>query len=90
MKKKIAVIVRERQAEALRMGIGLTILNDEVNIFVLDRRLADTEEVRFNLDMIRELHLKLYTKSDGNGQGEVIPVEEIAERLLQYDHVLPY
>jgi len=88
--KRIAVIVRDRQAEALRMGIGLTILNDDVNIFILDRRLADTEEVRFGLEMIREMGLKVYTNYDENGQGEVIPVEEIAERLLQYDHVLPY
>ena len=88
--KKIAVIVRERQAEALRMSIGLTILNDEVDIFVLDRMLEKTEAVRFNLDMIKEMGLKIFTNVRENAGIEFLPIDDVADRLLQYDHVLPY
>jgi len=88
--KKIAVIVRDRQSEALRMGVGLTILNDRVDIFVIDQKLEETEDVRFNLEMTREIGLKLFTNVRENSGMEYIPLCEIADRLLQYDHVLPY
>jgi hypothetical protein len=88
--KKIAVIVRDRQSEALRMSVGLTILNDNVDIFVLDRVLEETEAVRFNLDMIKEMGLKIFTNMRENAGLEFIPLDAVADRLLQYDHVLPY
>ncbi|MGD0883494.1 MAG: hypothetical protein ABSA46_01220 [Thermodesulfovibrionales bacterium] len=88
--KKIAVIVRDRQSEALRMSIGLTILNDDVEIFVLDRALEETEAVRFNLDMIKEMGLRIFTNVRDNAGIEYLPLDAVADRLLQYDHVLPY
>lgn len=90
MKKKIAVIVRERQAEALRMSIGLTILNDIVDVFIFDKKIQDTEAVRFNLDMIGEMGLRLYTNDIGNPRGEFVSTAEAAVKLLDYDHILPY
>ena len=88
--KKIVVIVRDRQSEALRMGIGLTILNDRVDIFVLDRKLEESEDIRFNLQMARELGLKVFSNVRENPEMEYIPLREVADRLLQYDHILPY
>ena len=90
MKKRIAVIVRDRQSEALRMGIGLTILDDEIDIFVLDRKLEQSEAVRSNLEMMRELGMKVYTNTRENEGLELVSLDEVAERLLHYDHVLPY
>jgi DNA polymerase III alpha subunit len=72
------------------MSIGLTILNDDVEIFVLDRALEKTEDVRFNLDMIKEMGLKIFTNVRENAGIEYIPLDSVADRLLQYDHVLPY
>lgn len=58
--KKIAVIVRDRQGEALRMAVGLTILNG-VDIYIMDRKLEESDEISLNLEMIREMKLGLYT-----------------------------
>lgn len=88
--KKMAVVVRERQSEALRMGIGLTILNDMVDVYVLDSGLQDSEEVRFSREIMREMGMKVWTNAGAEDGIEVLSVDEIAQRLLQYDHVLPY
>jgi hypothetical protein len=34
--KKIAVLIRDRQEEGLRMAVGLTLMDDTVDIFVMD------------------------------------------------------
>jgi hypothetical protein len=88
--KKIAVLVRDRQSEALRMSIGLTIMDDKVDIFVLDGKLADTDDIKFNLEMIREMGLKIYTNTKENAGMEYISTEDMAGKLLLYNHVLPY
>ncbi len=89
MKKKIAVIVRERQAEALRMGLGLTILNDEIEIYLM-KRLEDAMGSSPDLSLMRELGMKIYTIFKENSDFEVLSQEEMARRLLEYDAVLAY
>lgn len=87
--KKIAVIVRERQSEALRMGVGLSILNN-VDIYIFDRKLEASDGISLNLEMIKEMRLGLYTNTALNEGIEYIPTEDIAKRLLEYDNILPY
>jgi hypothetical protein len=41
MAKKIAVLVRERKHEALRMALGSTLAQDEVNVFIMDGKLEE-------------------------------------------------
>ena len=89
MGKKIAVIVRDRQSEALRMGVGLAILNN-VDIYIFDRRLEASDDISLNLEMIKEMRLGLYTNTTLNEGIEYIPTEDIAKRLLEYDNILPY
>lgn len=92
VQKKIAVIIRERQSEALRMALGLTILND-IDIYILDRKIELTDNILLNLDMIRELGLRLYTNTHFNDKIsgiEFMTTEDIAKNLLKYDNVLPY
>ena len=43
MPKKVAVLVRERQHEALRMAVGMTLDDNEVSVFVMDRKLPADE-----------------------------------------------
>ncbi|MBI5187861.1 MAG: hypothetical protein HZA07_02145 [Nitrospirae bacterium] len=88
--KKIAVLVRDRQSEALRMSIGLTLMDDKVDIFVLDRRLGDTNDIKFNLEMINEMGLKMYTNIIENEGIDCISTKQLANKLLEYDIVLPY
>jgi hypothetical protein len=89
-KKRIAVLVRDRQAEALRMSLGLLLLDDAVDVYVLDRPLEQTEETAPHLEAMEEFELKIYTNSEEKEGMERLSTEVIARRLVQYDHVLPY
>jgi hypothetical protein len=89
MKKKIAVLVRDRQGEALRMAVGLTLEDDEVNVFVMDSRLADEEAVAVNLETLRDLDIKMYSNVPENGL-EAMSTEDMARALVNYDSVIPY
>ncbi|MGW8271773.1 MAG: hypothetical protein ACWGN7_00135 [Thermodesulfovibrionales bacterium] len=90
MQKKIAVLVRDRQGEALRVSVGITIMDDMIDVYVLDRRLAENEENAMNLEALKDLGMRVYTNVKDNAGIEYVPTEEIASRLLEYDTVLPY
>jgi len=90
MVKKIAVLVRDRQGEALRMGLGLTLANDEVNVFVLDRKVEKNEKNDMNIEMMGDLDVKLFTNCKENEGMKFISTEDLAAKLLEYDHILPY
>ncbi len=83
-------MVRDRQGEALRISVGLTIMDDTVEVFVLDKKLGNTEDIAMNLEMINELGLKMYTNTEENVGIEYIPTEKLAKKFLEYDTVLPY
>jgi len=70
-----------REAE----GLGWTPAID-----VLDRPLEQTEETAPHLEAMEEFELKIYTNSEEKEGMERLSTEEIARRLVQYDHVLPY
>jgi hypothetical protein len=73
--KRIAMIVRDRQGEALRVAGGLTLVDDIVEVFVLDGQLdAGDPEVARPLELVNELGLKLYSNVVQDG------VETIASR----------
>ncbi len=88
--KKIAVIVRDRQGEALRVSGGLTLADDTIEVFVLDRKLNKNDsEIVTPLELVNDLDLKIYSNNPENGY-TTITLEEMAKRLLEYDIVVPY
>ncbi len=88
--KKIAVIVRDRQGEALRVSSGLTLADDTVEVFVLDRVLDKNDpEITMPLELATDLDLKIYSNNKENGY-TMITLEEMATKLLEYDIVVPY
>jgi len=90
MAKKIAVLVRDRQAEALRMAVGLTLKNDEVTVFVMDRKLDDRDEsVGLNVETCNGLDIKTYSNNP-EINFEQMSTEDIARALVNYDSVIPY
>lgn len=90
MSKKIAVVVRDRQAEALRMAVGLTLEDDEVNVFVMDKKLdVSDESVSLNVETCNDLDIKMYSNNPENAL-EQMSTEDIARALVNYDSVLPY
>lgn len=90
MVKKIAVLVRDRQGEALRMGVGMILADDEVHVYVLDRKVEETEENNLNVETMGDMDIKLYTNFKDNTNMEYLSTEEIAQKLLEYDQVLSY
>jgi hypothetical protein len=88
--KKIAVIARDRQAEALRVAGGLTLADDVIDVFILDRKLDKTApEIAQPLELVSELDLKVYSNNPENGY-TTMSLEEMAKKLLEYDIVVPY
>jgi hypothetical protein len=88
--KKIAVIVRDRPGEALRVSGGLTLADDTIEVFVLDRKLdKNNPEIAKPLELLTDLDLKVYSNNPENGY-TTISLEEMAKKLLEYDIVVPY
>ncbi|MEE9524118.1 MAG: hypothetical protein V3V59_05125 [Thermodesulfovibrionales bacterium] len=90
MAKKIAVLVRERQSEALRMAVGITLMDDIISIFVLDRKVEETEENSLNLETAEMMDMALFTNYSENSGMEYLSNEQLADRLIEYDHIIPY
>lgn len=88
--KKIAVVVRDRQGEALRVAGGLTLADDVIEVFVLDRKLDKNDpEIAKPLELVTDLELKMYSNNPENGY-TTITLEDMAKKLLEYDFVVPY
>ena len=90
MAKKIAVLVGENQGEALRMGVGLTLADDEISVFVLDRKLASNDQNDLNLETMQDLDVSVFTNTSENADLKLLTDEEIASRLTDFDHVFLY
>ncbi|KKK70717.1 hypothetical protein LCGC14_2921170 [marine sediment metagenome] len=90
MAKKIAVVVRDRQSEALRMAVGMILLDDIIDVYVLDRKVEDNDQNNLNLETMGDLDISLYTNTKENGNMIKLTTREIADRLLDYDTVLMY
>jgi len=90
MPKKIAVLVRDRQAEALRMAVGLAIQHDKVDVFIMDQELAvDDPAIALNLEMLSEMSVRVVSNNSRN-RFEFLITEGVATALVQYDSVIPY
>ena len=88
--KRIAMVVRDRQAEALRVSGGLTLADDVIEVIILDRQLDRSDpEVDRPLELVNELELKQWSNNAANGVS-TITLEEMAKKLLEYDLVVPY
>ncbi|GAB4542242.1 MAG: hypothetical protein Fur0020_11710 [Thermodesulfovibrionia bacterium] len=89
MAKKVAILVRDRKGEALRMAVGATLADDEVNVFIMDDKLVPDENMQLNLDTMADLDVKVYSNNPDNPY-EQMTTEEIARALPNYDVIIPY
>jgi len=90
--KKVGVVVRDRQSEALRMSVGLTLADDVIEVYVMDRPLEKgNEEIDLNVETLHDLDCKVYSNNEANsGAAEILTTDQIAQKLLECDLVLPY
>lgn len=89
MAKKVAVLVRDRQDEALRMAVGLTLADDEINVFIMDKKLESNEANDLNVETLGDMDAKIYSNNPEN-KVEQMSTEEIAKALTGYDVIIPY
>ena len=89
MTKKVAVLVRDRPGEALRMAVGATLADDVVNVFIMDRKIEHNEDTDLNLETLTDLDVKIFSNNPENPY-EQKSTEEIARMLPDYDVVVPY
>jgi hypothetical protein len=90
MAKRIAVLVRDRQDEALRMAVGATLRDDVIDVYVLDRMVEATEGNTLNIETLRDLDMRVRSNIQDNAGLEYCSTEELARRLSGYDHILAY
>lgn len=90
MPKKIAILVRDRQGEGLRMGVGAMLADDLITVFVMDRKVEETDDNMMNIETMNDMDIKTYTNFKGNENIEYLSTEEIARKLLEFDNILPY
>jgi len=89
MAKKVAVLVRDRQDEALRMAVGLTLADDEINVFIMDKKLESNEANDLNVETLGDMDAKIYSNNPQN-KFEQMSIEGIAKALAAYDVIIPY
>ena len=90
MGKKVAVLVRDRQGEALRMSVGITLMDDTIDVYVLDKKVESNDDNDLNIETIKDMGMKLATNTKENAGMDYISTEELAQKLLEYDHIVPY
>ncbi len=90
MAKKIAVLIRDRQDEALRMALGLILMDDVIDVFVLDRKIEENEANKTNIETMRDMDMIFYSNCRDNHEMKYLDTEEVAQKLLEYDILLPY
>lgn len=90
MTRKIAVLIRDRESEALRMALGLTLMDDIVNVFLLGRKFDLSEADEANIELMQELDIAFFSDHKENNGSEFVAMDELAQRLTDYDHVIPY
>jgi hypothetical protein len=90
MTRKIAILVRDRQSEALRMALGLILMDDIVNVFLLDRKFDLSEAESDNKELMEEMDIVFFSNHEENDGMEYVATDDLAHRLTEYDHVIPY
>ena len=90
MGRNIAVVVRDRRDEALRMALGLILVDDRVDVFLLTGRSGDPSPDAQNLELMKDMGISVYSCDRSTADVEYLSEQEIARRLTHYDHILPY
>jgi hypothetical protein len=89
MMKKVAVIVNDDQHEGLRMGVGLTLGDNAVTVFLMDKPLESADDIDLNVETLGDMDAKVYSNIPGS-KCEIMSTEEIARALTDFDAVLQY
>lgn len=89
--KRIAVLlIKDRLEEGLRMAGGLTLMDDKVHVYLLARPLQRSPEIDGHLEMLQMVEAEIYSTAPAGRDVAQLTVEEVADRLVDYDVVIPF
>ncbi|MBS1234749.1 MAG: hypothetical protein H6R43_465 [Nitrospirae bacterium] len=74
MAKKVAVMVSDNQQEGLRMAVGLTLEDNAVSVFVMDKKLASGDDIDLNVETLGDMDAKIYSNN---------PEDKLEQRTTQ-------
>jgi uncharacterized Fe-S radical SAM superfamily protein PflX len=72
------------------MAVGMILLDDAIDVYVLDLKVSENEDNALNLETMDDMDIGKYTNLASNEGMELLSNAEIASKLLSYDHVLMY
>ena len=90
MAKKYAIVTKERQGEAFRVALGLLLLDDEVDVYVLAAQVSEDTMAQQQFIQLKEMELPLYFTEGDPNLVDCITRDEVAAKLPDYDHVIPF
>ncbi|MCL6106170.1 MAG: hypothetical protein M1309_02305 [Actinobacteria bacterium] len=88
--RKIAVIIRDRQDEALRMAVGLTLEGDEVSVINMGDPIEHHGDNDLNVETLGDLECGRISVNEADEGFEHMTMQNIPQKLLEFDHVVPY
>ncbi|MBT9171240.1 MAG: hypothetical protein DDT18_01612 [Actinobacteria bacterium] len=71
------------------MSVGLTLEDNAVSVFVMDKKLPSDENTDLNVETLGDMDAKIFSNNPEN-KFEQMTTEEIARALTEYDVVIPY
>jgi len=89
MAKKVAVMVSDNQQEGLRMAVGLTLEDNAVSVFVMDKKLASGDDIDLNVETLGDMDAKIYSNNPED-KLEQRTTQEVARALPEFDVVIQY
>ncbi len=95
MSKKVAVLIKDqdRQYEGLRVSLGLLLEDHEIDMFVLDHSIQETEEFLDNMSFIDEMGGRRYSNETENVSKhgfEAVSAEQLPALLPDYEIIIPF
>lgn len=96
MMTKVAVLINdvEKQYEGLRSSLGMLLYNTEVQMFVINKEIANMDEAyQDNMEFLDEMEGQRFSNNRANVEKygfTYASVEEMGEILQQADLVIPF
>lgn len=71
------------------MAVGLTLEDNAVSVFVMDKKLPSDENIDLNVETLGDMDAKIFSNTPEN-KLEQKTTEEIARELAGFDVVIPF
>ena len=65
-------------------------MDDSVDVFLLNRRLENSDKDALNIETIQEMEIPLMSNIEQGDTVKLMAGPEMAAALLSYNHILPY